>query len=1040
MNRSRYYLLLLFVLAAFIGIQAGNPVRQDAPQRIAPRSRYASHSALATGRWVKISVKQTGFTVITDELIRQAGFDDPAKVKVFGYGGARQPEQLTGGYLSETDDLQEVPTCMAGGRRLFYAFGPVNWSDPMADKRERNNYSDLGYYFLTDDGGDAPLMVDSARYVDAFYPAPDDYHSLYEVDNFSWFHGGRNLFQRDPLIAGQDSHYRLTSGGDTGVLTVSMSYNYYCDVEVLVNGQTVGHVLVDSKTTKGLGKKAYIDENGYSKAVADTWTFGVDGLFTDTTTVTLRKLSGQDVRLDYISLRSLKPRPLPDLATASLPEAAFAGEVANQDLHGSGPLDMVIIIPASRKLQEEADRLKQLHETYDSLRVGVVAADELFNEFSSGTPDANAYRRYLKMLYDRAETVADRPRFLLLFGDGAWDNRMLTTDWRNYSPDDFLLCYESENSFSETECYTTDDYFCMLDDEEGANLVVGDKADVAVGRLPARSADDAKVLADKTIAYRLNENAGDWQNIVCFMADDGNDNLHMKNVEFVVDSIGIFDSPFRLKKIYWDAYPMTTSSKGDDYPDVTKMIRQQMQDGALVMNYTGHGSARTISHELVLTYDDFATPAKGRLPLWFLAACDISPFNAQEPNIGETALLNPTGGAIAVFTTVHTVYAQLNCILNKCFMRRLLGKDAKGRPYTIGEAVRIAKQAVFYEAGSSSQYPRNDRPNHLQYVLLGDPALALNRPTEPMVVDRINGENVADGRRHLLAGSVVTVEGHLPGNDDFCGLATITVCDADQVIVGRANNSDTKAQFEWKDRPYTLFHSTDSVRNGRFAFTFAVPKDISFTDQPGTFFFYAVDESKTLMAHGADHSFVMDFNPDMPDSGEGPQVSCYLDNVLFENGDMVSESPYFHADIYDADGINSSNYGVGHDPELIIDGKLRTTYNLAHAFEYEFGDYKRGHVSYAIPSLTAGSHVLLFRVWDVFNNSSTTSLSFVVADGSGALQGGEASGISDTGTAARDAAGVYNLKGQSIDRRNSKGVYLYRHQNGTVKKLMVGGQ
>ena len=137
------------------------------------------------------------------------------------------------------------------------------------------------------------------------------------------------------------------------------------------------------------------------------------------------------------------------------------------------------------------------------------------------------------MLYDRAETEADMPRYLLLFGDGAWDNRMLTADWRNYSPDDFLLCYESENSFSETDCYVTDDYFCLMDDGEGGSMLTSDKSDIAVGRLSARTEAEAKIMVDKTIGYAENRYAGAWQNTLCFMGDDGDNNRHMRDAEAV---------------------------------------------------------------------------------------------------------------------------------------------------------------------------------------------------------------------------------------------------------------------------------------------------------------------------------------------------------------------------------------------------------------------------------------------------------------------------------------------------------------------------
>ena len=133
----------------------------------------------------------------------------------------------------------------------------------------------------------------------------------------------------------------------------------------------------------------------------------------------------------------------------SFPEPQVMGEVQNQNLHGLDSLDMVIVVPASGKLIGQAERLAAAHRTYDSLSVAVVRADMIYNEFSSGTPDATALRRFMKMLYDRGEEGL-APTYLLLMGGGAWDNRMHTVGWKNQSPDDYLLCYESYNSTSHT--------------------------------------------------------------------------------------------------------------------------------------------------------------------------------------------------------------------------------------------------------------------------------------------------------------------------------------------------------------------------------------------------------------------------------------------------------------------------------------------------------------------------------------------------------------------------------------------------------------
>ena len=369
----------------------------------------AQHSVLATGRWAKIRVPETGIYQLTDDLCRKAGFTQPSRVKVYGYGGALQPERLTADYLSATDDLQEVPTCVVNGRRLFHAVGPVGWSSNTVLARTRNPYSNYGYYFLTE-GDDEPLTVDETSFTASFYPSPDDYHTLYEVDDYAWYHGGRHLFDSRTFGVGRSRSYTMEASSAKGRLTVAMTYDAVWQGTVAVNGQQVGSLTVNigyNGLPEGL--------DSYSKATTKTWTFDVENLQA-TNEITISQTSGNDIRLDYLSLCFAEPAPLPNLATAAFAVPEYVYNITNQDHHADDFADMIIIIPTTQKLLSQALRLKQLHEERDGLRVRIVPADELYNEFSSGTPDANAYRRYLKMLYDRAETDADMPRYLLLMG------------------------------------------------------------------------------------------------------------------------------------------------------------------------------------------------------------------------------------------------------------------------------------------------------------------------------------------------------------------------------------------------------------------------------------------------------------------------------------------------------------------------------------------------------------------------------------------------------------------------------------------------
>ena len=927
------------------------------------QGRYAEHSVLREGNWAKISVAESGFYELTDVLIKKAGFSDASHVKIYGYGGALQPERLTGDYLSATDDLQELPTCTMNGKRVFYGVGTVNWNNKESLARTRNPYADYGYYFLTESDGE-PLTTDSATLVGQHYPANHDYHHLYEVDNYAWYHGGRNLFDKTIYTIGTPQTYKLKATGSTGRIGIALTADADYEATISVNDSVIATI----------SKKITLDS--YTKADEQLWQYDLQNLKADNT-ISITQTAGGNLRLDYIDLQHAEPAPI------TIGEPAYVYRITNQDHHADAATDMVMIIPTSQHLLAQAERLKVHHEQHDRLRVTIVPADELYNEFSSGTPDATAYRRYLKMLYDRATTDSDKPRYLLLFGDGAWDNRMLTNEWSGYNPDDYLLCYESENSFSQVNCYVSDDFFCLLDDEEviqttnGNSATYAGKPDMAVGRLPARTADEAKTLVDKIISYAQNEYAGPWQNEICMMGDDGNDNSHMKTADKVATMIESTYPNYNVDKIYWDAYQRTSSSTGYSYPDVTRLIKQQLQNGALMMNYCGHGAAYAMSHELVMKLTDFESQQSNYLPLWMTASCDIMPFDGQEENIGETVMLNSKGGGIAFFGTTRTVYATYNEVMNLAFTKHVLTPGM-----AIGEAVRLAKCELVEKSSDMTC-------NKLQYTLLGDPALLLNTPQQKMVVDSINGQPATEGIK-LAAGSIVKITGHVELNDetdtDFNGIVTLSVRDAEETITCRLNDqSSTGADqaFVYQDRTNYLYRGSENVTEGIFYFTFAIPKDISYTDGSGLMTLYAINADKTRSAHGENESFELIGSSTALTDSIGPSVYCYLNSKNFKNGSKVNTTPYFIAELYDDSGINASGSSIGHDLELIIDGDMNQTYNLNNYFEYDFGDYRSGSIGFSIPELSVGTHKLLFRAWDILNNSTTTELLFEVSEDAG---------------------------------------------------------
>jgi len=969
-GKYRYLVSFLAELKASASTKAKAKRMSDAKG-----DRYAEHSVLSQGKWAKICVASTGIHKLTASTIRSAGFSDLSKVKIYGYGGNLVSEVLDDDYLREYDDLKEIPTCTVGDRKLFYAKGSVYWDSKDSRVRVRNPYSDYGYYFITENDSE-PLTCTEEELINTAWPTPDAYHTLYEEDKTTWMYGGRNLFFQENIESGKTGRYivNLPEGNSKAELTISVTANARSEVKFYLNNKELGSRVISLIT------------NDKANGITDTWS--VDNLH-ENDTIQIKNVAGGTVRLDYISLCYDSPRVAPVLATDPFPAAQYVYNITNQDLHADKDYDMVIIIPTSQKLLKQAQRLAKHHADHDGLNVRIVPADELYNEFSSGTPDVSAYKRYMKLLYDKSDNL-HMPKSLLLFGDCTFDNRMLTSDLASASLDDYLLCYESENSFSLVDCYVSDDFLTYLDDGEDISTFAC-LPDIGVGRFPCTTDEEAKVLVDKTINYALNANAGPWQNTIMFLGDDGNDNIHMNDVNDVAEQTIKNHSGYYVRKVYWDAFKRISSSTGNRYPDAEDIIKKQQANGALIIDYAGHGSPTSISHEAVLTIKDFEAFKGSNLPLWVTASCEIMPFDSNEETIGEKAILNAQGGAVAFYGTTRTVYAPQNKKINTAFMRYVLTYDENGKPITLGEAQRQAKNYLVTSGIETTK-------NKLQYSLLGDPALSLALPTYDAVIDEINGIAVeGDKMPQLRAGDKVSIKGHiespsksplkgdLEGNGEkvinFSGTLDAMVRDTKERIKCKLNNTTSEGAdtaFVFTDRKNTLYHGTSKVENGEFTFSFAVPKDINYSDGRGLINVYAYDATLNASAHGACEKFTVNGSNIAENDSIGPSIYCYLNSEDFTFGGEVNSTPFFVAQISDKDGINASGAGIGHDMTLIIDGDIEKTYNLNDNFTFDYESYTSGQTYYALPALSEGKHTLKFRAWDILNNPSTTTLDFVV--------------------------------------------------------------
>lgn len=650
----------------------------------------------------------------------------------------------------------------------------------------------------------------------------------------------------------------------------------------------------------------------------------------------------------------------------------FIGGISNQNLHQYSDIDLVVITPIEFK--EQAQRVADIHRDHDQMTTLVVTDQQVYNEFSSGTPDATAYRWLMKMLYDRGVNGKHKPRHLLLYGDGTFDNRQILAASPSVdSPGGkaWLLTYQTKNSLKETDAFPMDDYFAFMENNEGENETTG-TMEFGVGRLPVGSVEEATSMADKIIEYIENTNYGKWKNQLLFIADDGDNGLHTQTAEAGSEKVRVKNPDFIVNKVYLDAYPQEKGASGESYPIAKNKIDNLFSSGILYMNYSGHGGYNGITNEGIMNLSSIKKMVNKNLGLWMLATCSFSHYDSGKRCAAEEAVLNPHGAAIAVMSACRTVYANQNTIINRNFCDTLFGhKDVYHYDMTIGQSTRIAKNKT-----------GND-PNKRAYTLLGDPAIRLNYPTQFQVRTTVCPDTVHAVSTHQLNGEVIDSTG--TRMDWFNGKVQIWIYDKLQKVTTRDNDEPTeskKTRITYNDYPNLLFSGEVDVKDGIFQTMFMAPLDIHYNYGNGRIVYYAYDIDNAAEAVGHYEKFVIGGSSTVAIMDTlGPNVHIYLNNKLFKDGDETHENPHFFADIDDEHGINAIGSGIGHDLMMVIDDDPLQTYVLNEYYQVMNGDYRQGAISYKMPQQTEGQHQLRFRAWDLLNNSTTKYLNYTVVNG-----------------------------------------------------------
>lgn len=1017
---------------------------------------YAASSVLSSGKWVKIKVDDTGIYQLTQSTLSGWGFNDISKVKIFGYGGAAISEKMGDGYVDDLPQVPVLRQgnkilFYAQGNVSWQR----TTNGQLRYQQSQHPYATAAYYFVTDrdDISVEELQQTAAAAESGDKLITTFTERLYhENDINAPGTTGRGLVGEDfKYTTSQTFKFALTDRVSDSKPIVKISFFAYQTARSTRMTASIADKQVMSVNITALSGTSSYDIGTNNSAVSAV------ECDDDNMTLTLSYPSGTSARaanLDYITVnyqrrltmsgKSLAFRSntyscrdsvfcidnaaeatIWDVTTAYQPEQvvftasgtqalfrqtdagireyiAFtptqtfptptnAGTVTNQDIHAMTAPTMLIISPAAYRTY--AEQLADIHRTNDGMNVQVLTDTQVYNEFSSGVPDAMAYRKVAKMWYDRTSSLADNSvdkfRYLLLFGRALFDNRRVTSVVKSISYPT-LLTWESTDFTSESSSYCSDDVFGFLEDGSDAGTTSLRKMCIGIGRIPVTGTSDASTIVQKISDYVNKTDMGAWKTRIMAIADDGDNGIHMTDTNSSLDSIAANGGrDYLVQRLFVDAYEASSEGSGHTFPTARTQMLKNFKNGVLYTSYLGHANPTSWTHNSLLRWPDIEDEFYYNHPTFiYTGTCEFTRWDSPSLSGGEVLFLNSRGGFIGLITAARVTSISSNGDLAQTVGRHVFKPLSDGTMPRLGDIMRDVKNDATYLRSASGTSTRN-LEHCMKYALIGDPAMRLKYPKYDIRLTSVNG-TATDGdiMPEIQARQEVTLEGMVVDADgttlsDYNGELTATVYDAEESVTTHGYNEEStdteeSCRVTYQEHSNRLYIGNDSIRNGRFTLKFRMPAAIVNNYTPALASFYAQGDQGEAIGKN-EGFYIYGFDETPSSDTEGPEIRLLaLNNESFKDGDNVNETPYLMASFYDESGINLSTADIGHDITYIIDDGTRV--NGLESYYSQDADGV-SHIACQMDELAAGRHTLTLRVWDTMGNVSEKTVSFNVVKG-----------------------------------------------------------
>lgn len=940
------------------------------------------------------------------DMLRGLGFASPEKVAVFGYGGALPDEDniyhaIDGGFPRQTSIHHDCKLIFFGQSGLKVNVRSMDTDVP--PEVTANPYSRYGYYFLaeTESTPDSDLVVafsdtagtrynrhlhmevidrDSVSYLTTGavwldVPFRQRNTSVYEFDtmgievdavlHIKWMTDvagsllpelqGGAIDATDGLVAGQvrDASFRRSkvrcrlSGAAPARLTVGFEESGGAS-----GFSAVDHVALSCMLSNGLDGEAqrmmyvaHTDEGDFISCqdAVEVWDVTspervlrhetVDGMITPRPCGSVRCLVAFD----------------PD-KTLFMPE--IVGEVINEDIYdGLEQVDMIVV--AHPAYEDAANELADIHRRHQGLDVKVVTDSRIYDVMSSGAPSAQAIRAYAGYAYRQSGSEL---KYLLLYGDGSYDNRGITTSG------DFLPTYQcplERYVFDPERSYCSDAYFGMMDSVVDAERMFYGEVHLGVGRLPVRSVDEAHAVNEKIRRHLADGSLSAYASEGVFVCDAGDRNIHLKNTEALSAEFSAYPGSV-VHKVYSDMSRWV----GGKAPVAREELTRSLRSGCAYVHYVGHGTEYNIGGQDLWSNSTVAAVRYDVKPIVFNSSCLNGRFDGDRSSLAEEMLMCREGGAVACVMSARNTDASYNQQLHREFVRQVNGVV---RGTTLGDVWKNAQNKCIGTARSfnNASYAVNVR----HFNLLGDPALPLPCADYSAVATKIDGNELAPGDGTVVTGCGVAVAGCVVDVGgavvpDFNGSIRVRAYLADVVRSSLGQDgSGTTVEVSFDDVP--VAECVGLVENGEFDVEINLPSGSA--GRSYRLVYSALSAGRC--ASGGLDGLAVDGSSGYESDVTAPAIDGLGLKGAVLSGMTVSPGAIVADIVEEESGLCLAGYAPGMGCVLSVDG-VAVKETASYIREEADGLW---HLEYPLTEISDGRHELTLSVSDNADNRSEVS-------------------------------------------------------------------